>query len=128
MTLKLLTVLLALFLSACATTSGSGASLVSALDALERNVKRDLAPRKLPNGREYCGELARDEEQQDECIGDLEDGFFKSNRDKERGAWTLTQGLKRLRLAITPCRFFDLSCRRQAKALDLSEIYPGPQD
>lgn len=51
-------------------------------------------------------ELARTEDEQDECAGDLEDGFYQSEQDKKRGARLLEQGALRLKQARNPCGFF----------------------
>jgi len=118
MSLRLLTVLIVLFLSACATTSTRGDSPASDLDALEANVNRDLRMTLLPNGKQYCAELATTEREQDECMGDLEDALFNSNRDKQSARQTLGKGIKRLKLARDPCRWWEFRCKREARALD----------
>ena len=118
MNLKLLPVLIVLCLTACAGRTVKDDSPASDLDALVSGVSRDLQPRTLPNGKEYCAELAKTEDQQDECMGDLEDGFFQSNRDKARAMSTLRNGVERIRLSRTPCRWHQLGCKRKAKALD----------
>lgn len=118
MNLKHFPALLALCLTACATPSVRDDSPASDLDALVSSVSRDLRPTKLPNGREYCAELARTERDKDECTGDLEDGLFTANRDKARALETLRRGVERLRLARAPCRFYQLSCKRREKALN----------
>lgn len=117
MNLKLLIVLTALFLPACGTHSVRDDSPASDLDALVSSVGRDLKTRTLPNGKEYCAELARTEEQKDECTGDLEDLAFASNRDKERAMGTLRTGVSRIKLARQPCRWYQLSCKRSAAQL-----------
>ena len=118
MTLKLLHVLIVLSLNACATTSVRDGSPASDLDALEASVTRNLRMTTLPNGKEYCAELARSEREQDECMGDLEDALFNSNRDKETARQLLENGIKRLKLARNPCRWWEFSCKREARALD----------
>lgn len=118
MNLRPLLVLIVLCLTAGCAHSVKDDSPASDLDALERTVGRDLQTRRLPNGKEYCAELARTEDQQDACMGDLEDGFFQSNRDKERALRSLRNGLERIRQARNPCGLFDLECRRRKKALD----------
>lgn len=115
---KSLIVLLAMCLTACATPSVRDESPASDLDALVSSVGRDLRPTKLPNGREYCAELARTERDKDECTGDLEDALFTANMDKGRALQTLRKAVERLRLARAPCRFYQLSCKRREKALD----------
>lgn len=82
------------------------------------SVKRDLQRRLLPNGKEYCAELARTEDAQDECTGDLEDALYASNRDKDRAANTLTRGVERIKLSRAPCRLFDFACRKRQRELD----------
>lgn len=113
MNLKLLLVLIVLCLSACGTRTVKDDSPASDLDALVSSVSRDLRPRLLPNGREYCAELARTERQHDECTGDLEDALFSANRDKERADKTLRTGVERIKLSRNPCgkvaRFFRLA-------------------
>lgn len=118
MNLRLLLALTALCLLAGCAHSVRDDSPASDLDALVSSVSRDLQTRILPNGKEYCAELASSEEQQDECLGDLEDGFYQSNRDKERGLSTLRKGVERIRLSRDPCRWYEVTCRRHAKALD----------
>lgn len=120
MNLRLLLVLIVLFLSACGTRTVRDDSPASDLDALVSSVSRDLQPRLLPNGKEYCAELATTERAQDECMGDLEDVVFVSNRDKERGLGTLRTGVERLKLARAPCRVFDFACRKRQRALPAS--------
>lgn len=103
MTLRLLTVLIALCLSACATTSGRGGSPASDLDALESSVARDLRKTTLPNGKTYCAEDAVTERQKDACTGDLEDAVFNANADKASARDTLRKGIQRIKLALDPC-------------------------
>lgn len=118
MNLKLLCVLIVLCLPACGTPSVRDDSPESDLTALVTSVKRDLQRRVLPNGKEYCAELAKTEDAQDDCMGDLEDVVYLSNRDKDRAANTLTKGMERIKLSRQPCGFFDLGCKRRARALD----------
>ena len=117
MNLKFLLALLVLFLPACGTLSTNVGSGVSDLDALEANVKRELAPRQLPNGEIYCGELAETERRQDDCIGDLEDTLFLSEKDKVRALDLLTTGLERIRLRLVPCKWWDYKCHQRLKDL-----------
>lgn len=112
---KLPLVLLVLFLSACGTHSARGDLPASDLRALAAAVSKDLRPRMLPNGKEYCAELARTEQQQDDCMGDLEDALYASNRDKERAASTLLSGVARIEWARNPCRWWQFRCRSQRK-------------
>lgn len=107
MNLKLLIMLLALCLSACAGPSVRGDLPESDLDALEANVKRDLKPRLLPNGKTYCAEDAKTGEEADECLGWHEDDKFLSDRDKVRASDTLSKGIQRLRLVRNPCGFWE---------------------
>lgn len=118
MNLKLLLVVTVVCLLAGCAHSVRDDSPASDLDALVSSVSRDLQMRRLPNGREYCAELATTEDQQDACLGDLEDVVYQSNRDKERAASTLRKGVERIRLSRAPCRWYQLECRRRAKALD----------
>ena len=118
MNLKLLPVLIVLCLPACGTHSVRDDSPASDLTALETSVKRDLQRRVLPNGREYCAELAKTEDAQDDCMGDLEDALYLSNRDKDRAANTLHRAIQRLDLSRTPCGLFDFKCRKRQKELD----------
>lgn len=118
MNLKLLLVLIVLCLTAGCAHSVKDDSPASDLDALETAVSRDLQTRRLPNGKEYCAELAKTEDQQDACLGDLEDAVYQSNRDKDRAWNTLRNGLERIRQARSPCGLFDRQCRLRKKALD----------
>lgn len=119
MNLRLLLVLTVLCLTGCGTASVKDDSPASDLDALVSSVSRDLRPRLLPNGREYCAELARTERAQDECMGDLEDTVYSSNRDKERAAATLRTGAQRIKLSRNPCGFWSrLTNRPRCKVPD----------
>ncbi len=121
MNLRLLCVILALSLLPACAHSVRDDSPASDLDALVSSVSRDLKPRLLPNGKEYCAELATTERAQDECLGDLEDGLYASNRDKERASTTLVNGVKRIKLARNPCRWWQLMCKREARKLSSGE-------
>lgn len=114
---KLLPVLIVLSLSACATPSSRDDSPASDLAALEASVTRDLQPTLLPNGKEYCAELANTTKQQETCMGNLEDAVYQGNRDKARAAQNLRLGLRRVRLAQAPCRWYQVACRREARSL-----------
>lgn len=118
MNLRLVLVVLALCLTVGCARSVRDDSPASDLDALELSVGKDLQRRLLPNGKEYCAELAKTEDQQDACLGDLEDALYQSNRDKDRARNTLRRGLERLRQARQPCGLFDRQCRLRKKALD----------
>lgn len=113
MTPRLLLVLIVMFLTACGTRTMRDDSPASDLDALVNSVSRDLRPRLLPNGREYCAELALTQRAHDECTGDLEDALYSANRDKERADRTLRTGVARIKLSRNPCgrlaKFFRLS-------------------
>lgn len=120
MNLRLLLVILALCLTAGCVRSSSGGSNVKGMpmtdfDALVSNAKRDLAPRTLPSGKLYCGELARTEVAQDRCIGDLEDLALNSETDKSVALANLQRALERIRFALNPCGFFDFECKRRKK-------------
>ena len=117
MNLKLLLVLCAMFLTACATPTVKDDAPASDLDALVSSVSRDLRVRLLPNGKEYCAEFAKTEKAQDECLGDAEDALYQSNRDKQRARQTLETGVKRIKLARDPCRWYEVRCRREARKL-----------
>jgi hypothetical protein len=121
---KLLLVILAsCLLLGCAHSNsvvsrGSG-SPTTDLDALESNARNDLAPRTLPNGKLYCGELAKTERAQDSCIGDLEDTLLSSETDKAVGLQNLIRGIQRIRLSINPCRWWQFGCKRESRKLDV---------
>lgn len=117
MSLRLLFVMIALCLLLGCAHSVKDDSPASDLDALVSSVKRDLRPRLLPNGREYCAETAKTERAQDECLGDLEDVVYASNRDKTRAATTLEKGVSRIKLARNPCSWYDVKCHRDARKL-----------
>lgn len=126
MNLRLLLVILVLCLTAgCGHSSGGGSNVKGTpptdFDALVSNAKSDLAPRTLPSGKLYCGELSRTEKAQDRCIGDLEDLVLDSETDKAVGLANLIKGLERIQFSINPCRFFDFSCRKRKKELDRGE-------
>ena len=106
MNLKLLLVLTVLFLPACSGRITKDDSPANDLLALKANAERNLRPRLLPNGELYCVELALTESQQDDCAGDLEDGFFASEQDKARGLASVVKGVERLILQRNPCGFF----------------------
>lgn len=114
---KLLLVLIVLFLTACGTRTVRDDSPASDLDALEASVSGDLKKRTLPNGREFCAELARTEQAQDECLGDLEDALYASNRDKERALGRLQRGFEWIRWQMNPCRWWQVSCKRRMREL-----------
>lgn len=114
---KLLLVLIVLCLTACGTRTVRDDSPASDLDALEASVSGDLKKRTLPNGREFCAELARTEQAQDECLGDLEDVVYASNRDKERALGRLQRGFEWIRWRLNPCRWYQFGCKQRMKEL-----------
>ena len=110
---KLAIVLTALFLTACAGRTVKDDSPASDLDAMKSGMKRALAPRTLPNGKTYCAELAQTEKAQDDCLGDLEDGFFLSEQDKARALTLFDRFMERLKLQRNPCGFWKSLFNRQ---------------
>lgn len=67
------------------------------------NVKRVGKPVMLPNGKDYCAELARTDADKDECTGDLEDGLFSANKIILNLVWQAVQFTERQRLVRDPC-------------------------
>lgn len=118
MNLKLLLVLLVLSLAGCGMRSAKGDLPVSDLDVLAQNVKEDLKPTVLPNGKIYCAEESITEEDKDRCTGDLEDGLFTSNKDKVRASKTLDRGIARLKLLRNPCGFWEKLFRADRCTVD----------
>lgn len=123
MNLKLLlATLAACLLLGCAHSNSAGlhasGSPTTDLDALESNARNDLAPRTLPNGKLYCGELSRTEKAQDSCIGDLEDTVLASETDKAVGLSNLSRGIQRIRLSLNPCRWWQFGCKAEARRLN----------
>ena len=113
---KLLPVLLPLFLTACATTSVRDDSHASDLDALEANVRKDAATVTLPNGKTYCGELARSTSEQEDCIGDLEDALFNVNAGRFPSIITTVQRFIRgERLRRNPCSWWQRTVSNRAR-------------
>lgn len=108
---RLLPALLVLSLSACATRLPKDDAPASDLDVLALNVRQLSRPVLLPNGREYCAELAKTSSEMDRCTGDLEDALFNSNRRAERTSQTVDKFLQREKLRRDPCgplaRIFD---------------------
>ena len=116
----LLIVLAALFLTACAGRTVKDDSPASDLLAFKANAHRTLKPRTLPNGKLYCLELAKTEEQQDDCGGDLEDTLLLSEGDKHDGLLLIDKMVERLTLARNPCGFWaNLFRRDRCKVEDL---------
>ncbi len=112
MNLKLLLVLCVLFLSACGTHTVKDASPASDLDVLVANVAKTTRPTLLPNGKEYCAELAATEDAQDDCTGDLEDALYNSNRNGQRTKQTVDNFVARERLRRNPCAWWERVVRR----------------
>ncbi|HEX8586190.1 MAG TPA: hypothetical protein VF680_17490 [Allosphingosinicella sp.] len=112
MNLKLLPVLIVLFLPACVTPTVRDDSPASDLDALRANVAKTASPTLLPNGKEYCAELARTEDEQDDCTGDLEDALFTANRKGERTLLTVDAFIEREKLRRNPCSRWEKLTRR----------------
>lgn len=106
MNLKLLLALCVLSLTACATRTVKDDSPASDLDVLVANVAKTTRPTLLPNGKEYCAELAKTEDDQDDCMGDLEDALYNSNRNGERTKQTVDNFAARERLRRNPCNWF----------------------
>lgn len=103
---RLLVALVGLSLTACGPRIVKDDAPASDLDALVSNVRKTTAPTLLPNGKEYCAELARTEAEQDDCMGDLEDALYNSNRKGERTASTVEKFATRERLRRNPCNWF----------------------
>lgn len=114
MNLKLLIVLIVLCLTACVGRTVKDASPASDVDALVANVSKTTKPVLLPNGKEYCAELALTEDEQDDCMGDLEDGLYQSNRNGERTMQTVKDYANRERQRRNPCKWWQLRCKNSA--------------
>lgn len=82
-------------------------SPASDLDVLIANVRKDSNAVLLPNGQEYCAELSRTEQEQDECMGDLEDALFNSNRRSARQVVTVEKFVAREKLRRNPCKLWE---------------------
>lgn len=117
MNLKPATALIALFLAACATHSGPVALPPSELDSLAQTVERQLPNRTLPNGRQYCAELAETEGEQDECLADLEALNLLRAGDRERAIGQLRRAVNRLKGARMVCRWWEFSCQAERRRL-----------
>lgn len=100
---KLPIVLCALFLTACATHSVKDDSPANDLDVLLANVGKTTKPTLLPNGRMYCAELARTEDEQDACMGDLEDALHDANTRAVKTFQTVVNFAAREKLRRSPC-------------------------
>lgn len=112
MNLKLLPVLIVLFLTACGTRTVRDDSPASDLDVLVLNVQSEARPVLLPNGRDYCMELAASEQAQDECGGDLEDALYTSNKRAARILTTVQNFVAREKLRRNPCKWWQMRCKR----------------
>jgi hypothetical protein len=117
MTRLLLPVLLALSLPACGTHSVRDDSPSSDLDALVQTVTRQLPNRTLPNGRQYCAELATTEAEQDECLGDLEALNLLRVRDRERALQQLRTGANRIKATRMACSWWQFGCKTERRTL-----------
>jgi len=115
MNLKLLIVPCVLFLTACGPRIVKDDAPASDLDALVANVRKTTNPTLLPNGKEYCAELARNEDDQDDCTGDLEDALFNSNRDKGQTRQTVEKFAAGERLRRNPCNALQRAFLRRCK-------------
>ena len=106
MSLRLLAVLIALSLSACATHTVKDDAPASDLDAYQANVTRHSTPTRLPNGKSYCLEDAATEDAQDTCAGHLEDALFVANTKVQTLRTMAEKFVARLKLARNPCGFW----------------------
>ena len=106
MNLKLLIGLIVLCLAACGTQPVKDDAPASDLDALKANVHTALKARTLSNGKVYCAELATTNDERDECVLDLEDTLFLSERDKVSAMKVLDLGIERIKLRLNPCGFW----------------------
>lgn len=94
-------------------------SPASDLTALKSSAERHLAPRRLPNGRLYCVELAETERAQDDCALDLEDLAYLSEQDKARALELIRKGVKRLELSRLPtCSWYQFGCQSKRRAIE----------
>ena len=85
----------------------------SDLTAIVSGVKATLKPRLLSNGRLYCAELARTEDEQDECMGDLEDTLFKSESDKARAVDLVSKHVTTQRVVRRQCKWYQAKITRR---------------
>ena len=105
-TLTFALALLLLSMTACATRSVRDDSPASDLDALVTSVKSNSTVTLLPNGKEYCAELAKSDVDKDECTGDLEDALFNANRKAVRTVKIVEHGASEIKLSRNPCGMF----------------------
>ncbi len=117
MTRLLLPALLALSLAACGTHSVRDDSPSSDLDALVQTVERQLPNRTLPNGKQYCAELAATEGEQDECMGDLAALPLLRVRARDRALHQLRGGAARIKATRVVCGWWQYRCRVDRRAL-----------
>ena len=78
--------------------------LASDLAAIQSTVTAELRPRLLPNGLEYCLELAETEGARDECSLDLEEALWLSNQDKARTRRFMDKVIERIHNDSRKCR------------------------
>lgn len=107
MNLKLLIVLTAVCLTACAPRIVRDDSPASDLDAYKANVVRQGTMTLLPNGKTYCAEDAATEDAQDACMGNLEDALYRSDQKVARLVDLAYKFVERLRLARNPCSWWE---------------------
>lgn len=124
MTLKPAIALIALFLAACATPSARDDSPSSDLDALVQTAERNLPNRTLPNGRQYCAELAATEGEQDDCMGDLEALNLVRVKDRDRTLQQLRSGANRIKATRVTCGWWQYRCHVERRALQRGEQPP----
>lgn len=113
--------LIALSLAACGTHSARSDAPSSELDALVRNVERQLPNRTLPNGRQYCAELSETEGQQDLCMGQLEALNLLRHGDRGRALSVLRSGVNRAKAARMRCSWWQFGCKAARR-----ELQQGP--
>lgn len=102
-----------LCLTACATHTRRDDLPASDLDALASNVRSETRPVVLPNGKEYCAELANTGDELDACTGDLEDALFNANRRLDRAWRTVQAFITGERNRRQPCRWWQVRCRAE---------------
>lgn len=76
-----------------------------------------LPNRTLPNGRQYCAELAETEGAQDLCMGDLERLNLQRVRDRERAIERLRYGINRIKASRVRCGWFAYVCKAERRRL-----------
>jgi hypothetical protein len=80
-------------------------------------VERQLPNRTLPNGKQYCAELATTEGEQDECMGDLEALNLLRDRDRTRALQQLRAGAARIKATRVTCSWWQYRCQIDRRAL-----------